>query len=180
MLELLNAAAVWGLGTALSGGLLLLAVAVAVRRTPAPALRQRLGEWGVGAALLVAVLRLGPVWLPLPVRPPGAPATAPEVPPAPVLERVPEPEEFVLAWVEPATRPVEPPAHFAEPPTRIALAEAVVVTDVPAIQPAPRLPAAPEPVTPVEPARPWDWHWAVSAVAAAYLVVGAAVLARWL
>ena len=107
MLELLNAAAFWGLGTALSGGLLLLAVAIAVRRTPAPALRQRLGEWGVCAALLVAVLRLGPVWLPLPWHLPAAPAAPAPVasvtPPAPAPERVPEPEEFALVWVERST-----------------------------------------------------------------------------
>jgi beta-lactamase regulating signal transducer with metallopeptidase domain len=142
-------------------------VAVAVRRTAAPALRQRLGEWGVGAALLVAILRLGPVWLPLPWRLPVAPAPAPEMPPAQVPERVPEPEEFIFAWVE-------PPTHFAP-------AEAVVLTDVPAIQPPPRLPAAPEPVAAqAEPAWQWDWRWAVAAVAAAYLLAGAAVLARWL
>jgi len=31
-----------------------------------PAARQRVGEWAVLAALLVAVLRLGPTWLPVP------------------------------------------------------------------------------------------------------------------
>ncbi len=63
MRELLLSAANWWLGTALGGGAILLAACLLMRRVSQPAARQRLGEWAVLAALLVAALRLGPSWL---------------------------------------------------------------------------------------------------------------------
>jgi len=54
----------WMLHTALGGGLLLLVTCVLMRWTRQPARRQRLGDWGITAALLVALCSgLGPSWL---------------------------------------------------------------------------------------------------------------------
>src|SRR5437763_1346495 len=55
----------WLLHTAVGGGLLLLVGRVLAARTRAVARRQRLGEWSVTAALVLAALSLGPAWLPL-------------------------------------------------------------------------------------------------------------------
>lgn len=63
---LVSVAAWWG-GTALGGGLVLLLGCWMMRRTRDPATRQRVGEVAIGAALLVAVLRIGPAWLPMPL-----------------------------------------------------------------------------------------------------------------
>src|SRR5437763_16391936 len=57
----------WLLHCALGGGLLLLLVYGLMRRTDQPARQQRLGEWGLVAALLVAVLSLFPAWLVIPI-----------------------------------------------------------------------------------------------------------------
>lgn len=62
---LVSVAAWWG-GTALGGGLVLLLGCVLMRRTREPAVRQRVGEVAIIAALLVAVLRMGPAWISLP------------------------------------------------------------------------------------------------------------------
>ena len=53
----------WLARSALGGGLVLLVAWWAMRRVESPARRQRLGECGVVAALLVAVLSLAPGWL---------------------------------------------------------------------------------------------------------------------
>jgi beta-lactamase regulating signal transducer with metallopeptidase domain len=64
MNELWMGAARWLLHTAVGGGLLLLLTCLAMRWIKQPARRQRLGECGLTAALLVAVLSLiGPAWL---------------------------------------------------------------------------------------------------------------------
>src|SRR5437660_3648746 len=55
----------WLVRSVVGGGLLLLLTWVLIKRTRQPARRQRLGEWGVVAALLLAVLNLGPAWLPV-------------------------------------------------------------------------------------------------------------------
>ncbi len=55
----------WLVRSVVGGGLLLLLTWVLIKRTRQPARRQRLGEWGVVAALLLAVLSLGPAWLPV-------------------------------------------------------------------------------------------------------------------
>src|SRR5947209_1838845 len=64
MYELLLRAADWWVGTAVGGGLVLLAGCVLMLAARQPAVRQRLGEVAVFAALLVAGLRLFPSWLP--------------------------------------------------------------------------------------------------------------------
>jgi hypothetical protein len=58
----------WLLHCALGGGLLLLVAWGLMRRTAQPARQQRLGEWGLVAALLVALLSLCPAWLVIPIR----------------------------------------------------------------------------------------------------------------
>jgi len=55
----------WLFRSVVGGGVLLLLTWVLVRRTRQPARRQRLGEWGVGVALLLAILNLGPAWIPV-------------------------------------------------------------------------------------------------------------------
>src|SRR5829696_5726968 len=66
MREHLLSAADWWAGTAIGGGLVLLAGYGLMRLTRQPAARQRVGEYAVFAALVVAGLRLLPAWLPLP------------------------------------------------------------------------------------------------------------------
>ncbi|HMF15546.1 MAG TPA: M56 family metallopeptidase [Gemmataceae bacterium] len=61
----------WLVHSALGGGLLLVLAAAAMRLTRQPARRQRIGELGVMAALVVAILSLAPAWFVVPV-----PATA--------------------------------------------------------------------------------------------------------
>src|SRR5438874_13380123 len=88
MREVLWRAADWWLGTAIGGGLVLLAGCGLMRLTRQPAARQRLGELAVLAALVVAVLRLMPAWvaLPRPAAPVAVGETAPN-PPAPFPKR---------------------------------------------------------------------------------------------
>jgi beta-lactamase regulating signal transducer with metallopeptidase domain len=97
----------WVCHTAAGGGLLLLLAWCLMRGTRQPARQQRLGECGLAAALLLAVLRLGPGWLPVAVPLPEAAAV-----PAPVAEANPgpSPEAVVappLVLVEGAPPPVE-------------------------------------------------------------------------
>src|SRR5688572_22511967 len=61
-----TAVAGWLLRTAAGGGLLLLIAWALMTRTRQPALRQRLGEIGLAAALVVPLLSLAPRWLVLP------------------------------------------------------------------------------------------------------------------
>lgn len=63
---LVSVAAWWG-GTALGGGMVLALGCLLMRRSREPAARQRVGEVAIIAALLVAVLRMGPSWLPMPL-----------------------------------------------------------------------------------------------------------------
>jgi beta-lactamase regulating signal transducer with metallopeptidase domain len=64
MNEIWTPAGRWLLHTAIGGDLLLLVTCLLMRWTRQPARRQRLGDWGVSAALLVGVLSLlGPSWL---------------------------------------------------------------------------------------------------------------------
>lgn len=66
-------AAGWLIHVAVVGGLLLLLTTAAMAATRSPARRQRLGEWGLLAALVLAVLSAAPPWLPLPWWPTAAP-----------------------------------------------------------------------------------------------------------
>lgn len=53
----------WLVRSVLGGGLLLLLTWVLIKRTRQPARRQRLGEWGVVAAMVLAISSLAPAWL---------------------------------------------------------------------------------------------------------------------
>lgn len=57
----------WLLHSSVGGGLLLLVAWLLMRGSRQPAQQQTLGQWGVVAALLLAVLCLGPRWLTLPL-----------------------------------------------------------------------------------------------------------------
>jgi beta-lactamase regulating signal transducer with metallopeptidase domain len=110
----------WMLHTAVGGGLLLLGCWVVMRRVSSPARRQRLGEWGVLAALLLAGLSLGPAWLPVPLlkaAPQPAPAVAQPAPPPPELP----PAEEPLPEMEPGDALLMVP----DPPGADALADAL-------------------------------------------------------
>jgi beta-lactamase regulating signal transducer with metallopeptidase domain len=149
-------AARWLLHCAVGGGLLLLLTCLLIRCTRQPARRQRLGELGLAAALVLAVLSLQPPWLV--VAWPVSSAPAP-----PVVRAEPEPprdvvveEEIVLAGPAPPWEavPGEPPIEPAPP------------------EPAPAAPAG----------QPW-WHgvllllpWLV----VAHALCAAVLLGRWL
>jgi hypothetical protein len=69
---------VWLLRTAVGGGLLLFGSWFVMRWTRQPARQQRLGEWGMAAALVLAILSFGPTWFPVPL--PGWLSLATDVP----------------------------------------------------------------------------------------------------
>src|SRR3977135_2130956 len=81
-----TSAGIWLLHTAVGGGLLLALTCVLMRWTRQPALKQRLGEFGLAAALAVAVLSVAPAWLIVkwPVSP-AEPSAAPTFPTEPVV-----------------------------------------------------------------------------------------------
>src|SRR5689334_12616067 len=89
----------WLLRTLLGGGGLLLVAWLAMGRLPAPARRQRLGEWAMAAALLLALLSLAPAWLilrlPAPSDPTPAAPTAPEAAAA-IRAEVPPPSDLAI------------------------------------------------------------------------------------
>src|SRR5262249_33473008 len=119
-----------------------------------PARRQRLGEWGVAAALLLALLSLAPGWLPVSV--PGL-APAPRTPeaPAPRAEEGAVPEaEAGVPWEEGFLQaPAEPPAPEEGPPRTAAGEEG--------------------------PAPPAGRPWWVGALLALYGGVAVLLLGRW-
>jgi beta-lactamase regulating signal transducer with metallopeptidase domain len=130
----LTTAAPWLLHLALGGGVLLLLAWLLMRRVAEPARRQRLGEAGVLAALLVGVLALGPAWLPvsLPawILPPRAEVaqssqSPPTEPPSPPRAGAPEPGQAREGVAEEEVAPQEaPPAGaVAEPAPDVASAE---------------------------------------------------------
>jgi hypothetical protein len=92
----------WVCHTAAGGGLLLLLAWVLMRRTRQPARQQRLGECGLAAALLLAILSLGPAWLPVVVPLPEAAAPAPP-------NTTPDDDALVAA---PPARPLPPTAEL--------------------------------------------------------------------
>jgi hypothetical protein len=154
-------AASWLLHTVVGGGLILLLVEALSRRTRQPARRQRLGEMGVAAALLVALLSLGPPWLHVPVEvdSPSTPAaSAPAAPPV----AAPTPELFQREAAEAEV----PPDPEALPPAE-------------ATGPARRPPAVP--VLGKEPAATWFSLETLAVLIVAGFGFGSAlVLGRWL
>src|ERR1700676_3601667 len=63
----LTSACLWLLRAAAGGTVVLALASGAVLLARQPARRQHLGEWGIIAALLVAILSLRPAWLPVPL-----------------------------------------------------------------------------------------------------------------
>src|SRR5438128_1890254 len=80
----------WLLRLAVGGGLLLLLTWVLMRLTRQPARRQRLGEWGLAGALLVAGLSLAPAWIRLSIGL-SSPPPAPEAKSASAVAAIPTP-----------------------------------------------------------------------------------------
>src|SRR5262245_30683829 len=102
--EFLVHAAGWWLGTAICGGLILLAACGVMRLLKQPAARQLVREWAVLAARLVAVLRRGPTWLPVP----WESAARAEALPTDVYDWVAEPPLVDLQPVVPMERTPSP------------------------------------------------------------------------
>jgi beta-lactamase regulating signal transducer with metallopeptidase domain len=143
----------WLLPGVLGGGLLLLLAAVLVGFTAGPARRQRLGEWGVAAALLAVVLSFGPRWLTVSLSPAAAPEPAPAVS-TPETVRVPEPAApapllpteapadgsgeagfFPIPDIEPPSAPPAPSLEAKEPEPPAPAVEAPLPADLPASVP---------------------------------------------
>src|SRR5262245_37269003 len=165
MRDLFSHAAFWWVGTAVCGGMLLLAVALLVRYTPAPNRRQRFGELGVVAALVIAALRFAPSWIefsnPLPASRHDAPVTI-------SVER----EPVALAY-------------------RYSVPKPDVVTDAPIFVAPLAIPDAEstklqlndqsskkEPIAGAASAMP-TWGWIVGGMLGAYALIASAMLARW-
>ena len=126
----------WLLRTLLGGGCLLLLAWLVMSRLAAPALRQRLGEWAMAAALLLALLSVAPAWLIVPLPPEvvvtetpsrsdviaSNSATAPEVAPSEASELVPflAADLFAaeLAQMDFRDEPAAPVAASREKPTQ--------------------------------------------------------------
>jgi len=79
----------WLVRSVVGGGVLLLVTWVLMKRTRQPARRQRLGEWGLGGAMLLAILNLLPAWIPVVgiagKEPAGLRPAAKQQPPSPPL-----------------------------------------------------------------------------------------------
>ncbi len=144
-------AGTWLLHCAAGGGLLLLLTCLLLRRTRQPARRQRLGELGVAAALVLALVSLHPAWIIVDC--PAAAAPAPASGPFEVA--MPFHGQEAVALVEPDLEPA--PA-------------------VPVVAPAaPALPAAPAALSwqdLLDAAVPW--------LVGLYALSAAFVLGRWL
>jgi hypothetical protein len=152
-------AAGWLLHCAVGGGLLLLLTWALMRATRQPARQQRLGEWGLAAALVVAGLGLGPAWLVLPWVPapePAAAARPAEPPPAPAGDEL-----------------VPAPADVFAPPAEVPPAAALPGEQAPVPAPRDPLPAAAAPL-------PTPGELAVGLVVLVYAAGAALLLARWL
>jgi len=154
MHEWLWQAAEWWVGTAIGGGLVLLAGCGLMQFARPAEVRQRIGEWSILGALIVAGLRLLPAWVPLPWS--ATPAVAAIDPSGP----------YALAggvW-------------FEATPT-ISAVDATPANDHP-IEPTPA--PANAPASPQAAVEPWTWHEVAPWMTGAYLVVSVLLAARWL
>jgi len=162
-----TAAGGWWLHSAIGGGLLLLAAAVLMALTQQPARRQRLGEWGAAAALLVAALSLAPAWLLVPApeqyQPPAPATVAIEERPAPATPAIP-PAPEAPAWA--------PDVVLADPeeaPDQPAPEAPASPAEAPPVPPPPETPRAAE--TPITVTTVCHWLGIAYAAVAAALVV---------
>jgi beta-lactamase regulating signal transducer with metallopeptidase domain/flagellar hook-basal body complex protein FliE len=119
MNEWLGGATWWVLATAVGGGAVLSITGLAMRRAPGPVTCQRIGEWGILAALIFAVLKVMPAWWTIPdPRPQPAAcggATASALPPAEAPLPCLAPNDQSMADV-PAAYAVPDPAPAPAPP----------------------------------------------------------------
>lgn len=167
MAEVWDNASGWLLQSAAGSGGLLLLVCALMLLTRQPVRRQRLGEWGVAAALLFAVLSLGPSWLHIRYTVPPPEAATP------------------LATAEtaaPLTEPLPPAPYRAElDAIDPALADRfLLVASSTNIEPAP---AASLPTPADAPAAPpdlWDHDRLAGLLVLLYAGAAALLIARWL
>ena len=167
----------WLLHTVVGGGLLLLLARLWAARTGPVARRQRLGEWAVAAALVLAGLSLAPAWLPVapPVGDPavGAVMPGPELTPAPGGEAGQPGPEVILPFAF-AVPPAGPPPEEAPLPRG---------TPPPEAEPAPAAPAAPAAKRAAPPAvggKGFDHTYWARVAAVAYACGAVLFLGRWL
>lgn len=154
MHEWLWQAAEWWVGTAIGGGLVLLAGCGLMHFARPAAARQRIGEWSILGALIVAGLRLLPAWFSLPWS------------------------------ATPAVAAIDPGGPYAlssgvcfEATSTIAAMDSTPADDRP-MDLTPVLAAAPVP--PQAPVEPWTWHEIAPWMTGAYLLISALLAARWL
>jgi beta-lactamase regulating signal transducer with metallopeptidase domain len=156
----------WLLHTAVGGGLLLLLTGFVIRWTRQPARRQRLAELGLAAALLLAVLSLGPPWLHVRLGP-----SAQEPPPPPTSQPLDKPRP-----PEPLPRALAALADFdAEPAPEPARELAEAGPENPTSAQAP-----PEEVESAGKATPFDPETLGALAVGAFLVCSAFLTLRWL
>lgn len=154
MHEWLWQAAEWWVGTAIGGGLVLLAGCGLMHFARPAAARQRIGEWSILGALIVAGLRLLPAWVSLPWS------------------------------ATPAVAAIDPGGPYAfssgvcfEATSTIAAMDSTPADDRPMeLTPAP----AAAPVPPQAPVEPWTWHEIAPWMTGAYLLISVLLAARWL
>lgn len=185
MYEAWGTAGAWLLRITVGGSLLLLVTWALMRWTRQPARQQRLGEWGLMAALLLAVLGLAPAWwvvtVPWPVEPPLAsdPLAAMPSPFAPLEESEP--------FVEDEPRPPISEMGESEPASGAVDSSGPAVPDT-GTDPQP-IPTSGPLATPTSAAESDSSFRAsavltadgiIRAVAIAYLVGGVVLLVRWL
>jgi beta-lactamase regulating signal transducer with metallopeptidase domain len=162
MNDLLSLAQVWWVGSAVGGGIIMLLASWLVKRAQAPSAVQRFGEWGIVAALLVAVLRLGPTWWEVPdPRPAPQKVTQMTLTPAPQ-----SPDPVDLAWMPIGVNDVvrDVPAMYQGVPPQSPTTAAAAVT---------------EPPTAVVPTAV-DSTSLVDSLLLAYAAVAGLLLMRWL
>jgi BlaR1 peptidase M56/PDZ domain len=150
MSDALLATARWLLHISLCGSCLLLLTWLVVRRVSRPALQQRVAEWGVTAAILLAGLCLTPAWLTLslPVLP-----VAGQVSPAPEPEaQQPADERAATTTPQPEAAPETMPAPGNDPVAVLPAEELPVVPPKARVAP-PQTPIRPDPEVSAEPTR---------------------------
>jgi beta-lactamase regulating signal transducer with metallopeptidase domain len=169
----------WLLHTVLGGGLLLLACWAWMRRVSSPARQQRLGEYGMLAALVLAVLSLGPPWLVVEVPSTAEPPPVVSAPPVAAAVPPPPPEAPAVPWIAPAQgAPQDAAGLLAEGGRAEEAAEEAAPVAPPPPHEAPAATAETPPAT-LPPRSPTP-TWIGPAVLALYSCVAIVLLLRWL
>jgi beta-lactamase regulating signal transducer with metallopeptidase domain/membrane-associated protease RseP (regulator of RpoE activity) len=188
----------WLLRSAAGGGLLLLVTWALMQTCRQPAWRQRLGEWGQAAALLMAVLVCAPAWLALPALPAEAPAQAEatlppgavphdrtlaeaDSPPSPPLLTVPGDAVVASAAIDLEAGANDPLATQPQAANALTAAHAGDLAQAVASSPVHK-PVASEPFVPAqaESSHNLDVRPIVNWLGSAYLIIAWIFLCRWL